>query len=149
MIWGGLGLDFRSRAKVLVRLGFFYDSLIPTRADRKEVGIMKQGYYILISKTIHKSTPMQQFSGYSKVLTVLVYSQMIRKKVIKIKCKSKWRARSAGRRVCTEERLADDLITCRWALTGFLRGDRDSPEERAAKRGVFTGCQFGGNEPTL
>lgn len=43
-IWGGLELDFRSIAVVLVQLWFFYDSLIHTRADRKEaVGVMKQG----------------------------------------------------------------------------------------------------------
>lgn len=31
----------------------------------------------------------------------------------------------------------------------WLPGVRDSPEQRAAKRGVFTGCQFGGNNPAL
>lgn len=49
---------------------------------------------------------------------------MIRNEAIKIKCKSKWRAGSAGRCVCTAERLSDELITCRWALTGLVRGDR-------------------------
>lgn len=38
-------------------------------------------------------------------------------------------------------------ITCLWL--DWLPGVRNSPEKRAAKRGVFTGCQFGGNNPAL
>lgn len=51
MIWGGLELDFRSMAMVLVRLWFFYDSLIHTRADRKEG--CETGVYTYSSQTQH------------------------------------------------------------------------------------------------
>lgn len=58
-------------------------------------------------------------------------------------------SKARGRCVYTAEMLAGGLITYLCALIGFLGGVRDSPEERAAKRGAFTGCQFGGNDTAL
>lgn len=63
----------------------------------------------------------------------------------------------SGQQLSTAERLAGDWVTCLCAVIGpwvvvgcfFSGGGTNSPEQRAAKRGVFTGCQFGWHEPTL
>lgn len=60
----------------------------------------------------------------------------------------KWTARPAVDGCAQQRGVVCDFITCLCALFGF-RGVRNSPEERAAKRSVFTSCQFGVNDPAL
>lgn len=65
----------------------------------------------------------------------------------KLKSESKWSARPAINDWAQQRGVTCTLITCLFALTD--NSSLNSPEERAIKKGVFTGCQFGGNDPAL